>query len=161
MEEVWKAIPEMEHYEASSLGRIRSLKGKGVVLSQHLRGGKILYLCVSFNNKASYVHRLIATAFIANPDSLPCVRHLDDDQFNNVPSNLLWGTHTDNMNDKLKVLHTLYDKHGKAHSFYNTTQWCKDNKPTMAKGFGKSHIDEVILGTRKSAYGYTLNKGII
>ena len=43
-----------------------------------------------------YIHRLVAEAFIPNPNHLPYVRHLDDDRDNNAVENLAWGTQKDN-----------------------------------------------------------------
>ena len=46
------------------------------------------------------IHRLLAKAFIANPDNLPCVLHWDDDPLNNDLGNLRWGTMTENIKDR-------------------------------------------------------------
>jgi len=49
-----------------------------------------------------YVHRLVAEAFIPNPEGLPFVRHLDDNPANNAASNLAWGTRSDNGVDAVR-----------------------------------------------------------
>lgn len=41
-------------------------------------------------------HRLIANAFIPNPDNLPCINHIDGNKLNNQLSNLEWATYSDN-----------------------------------------------------------------
>lgn len=43
------------------------------------------------------IHRLIAEAFIPNPNNLPVAHHLDHDKLNNDPSNLKWVSHRDNI----------------------------------------------------------------
>jgi len=48
------------------------------------------------------IHRLVAEAFIPNPDNLPFVCHRDDDVMNCTVQNLFWGTHKDNMKDRQK-----------------------------------------------------------
>lgn len=47
-----------------------------------------------------YLHRLIAEAFIPNPDNKPCIDHIDRNPLNNSISNLRWCTHTENMNNE-------------------------------------------------------------
>lgn len=42
------------------------------------------------------IHRLVAEAYIPNPNNLPIVMHLDDNLLNNIVSNLKWGTHKEN-----------------------------------------------------------------
>lgn len=42
------------------------------------------------------IHRLVAEAYIPNPNNLPIVMHLDDNPLNNIVSNLKWGTHKEN-----------------------------------------------------------------
>jgi hypothetical protein len=53
------------------------------------------------------VHRIVARAFVPNPDGLPCVRHLDGDKANNSAANIAWGTYRDNEEDKRR--HGTYD----------------------------------------------------
>ena len=110
MVEVWKAIPGHEGiYEVSNLGRVRSLdrikrngkrmKGRIVKLQEHSNTGYVaigLYkdgLC-----KMSLVHRLVASAFIPNPNNLPEINHKDEDKTNNQADNLEWCNRTYNNN---------------------------------------------------------------
>lgn len=48
-----------------------------------------------------YLHRLVALAYIPNPNSYPIVRHLDDIGTHNTVNNLRWGTQKDNVNDSI------------------------------------------------------------
>ena len=50
--------------------------------------------------RTATVHRLVAEAFVPNPDNLPFIRHRDDNPLNASASNLLWGTPQDNARDK-------------------------------------------------------------
>lgn len=106
MEEVWKDIPGYEGiYQISNFGRVKSLER----YVRHCRGGnkiikeKILkprvvaegYLQISLCGnifKEELIHRLVAKAFIPNPDNLPQVNHKDENKQNNRVDNLEWCT---------------------------------------------------------------------
>ena len=60
-----------------------------------------LTLCNAAGHTKKRVHRIVAEAFHPNPDSLPCVRHLNSDPSDNSASNLAWGTYADNEADKI------------------------------------------------------------
>lgn len=62
------------------------------------RGGKYKIVTIEVDGKQyrEYVHRLIATKFIPNPDNKSCVNHIDGNGHNNHPSNLEWVTHSEN-----------------------------------------------------------------
>lgn len=114
MEEIWKDIPNFEGlYQVSNLGNVRVLdryvnsairnndkvKRKGKILKQYNKRG---YLQVSLikNYKRYYftVHRLVAMAFLPNPDNLPQINHKDENPLNNNLSNLEWCTAKYNCN---------------------------------------------------------------
>lgn len=104
MNEEWKAIPEFKgYYEASNLGRIRSIErtvrsGKGykAIPSTILKpsigewGYEIVCLSVNGTRYTRRVNRLIAQTFIENPDNLPQVNHKDGIKTNNCVDNLEW-----------------------------------------------------------------------
>lgn len=119
MEEIWKAIPGYEgYYEASTLGRIRSIariaKGRwgysyrsSHVLSQNNVHDGYCQVKFSINGKKTQplVHRLVATTFIANPYNLPQVNHKDGNPMNNHVDNLEWCTASENSVHRCRVLH--------------------------------------------------------
>ena len=108
MEEVWKSLKGLvmcgDFYEVSSLGKVRSIarvitdsigrtkvkKGRElkprVLKSGHLR----VALCKDTMQKDFLVHRLVALAFIPNPENMPCINHKDECPSNNKKDNLEW-----------------------------------------------------------------------
>lgn len=108
MEEVWKDIEGYEgKYQVSNLGRVRSLPRPKTSRNAHgeftfTTKPKILkafeqnggYQRISFgkgkDKVAIFVHRLVAQAFIPNPDNLPHINHKDENPKNNRADNLEW-----------------------------------------------------------------------
>lgn len=96
--EIWKPVVGYEgFYEVSNLGRVKTLYYNRLLTQAKDKYGyyKVnLYL----NGKAkSYtVHRLVALAFVDNPDGKPCVGHKDETTTNNFASNLEWVTWAEN-----------------------------------------------------------------
>lgn len=117
MTEIWKDVSEFEGlYEVSNLGRVRSIdriivRRNGILLP--LRG-KILLQYEKYGNStiprlqvnlskegkcySKTVSRLVAKAFIPNPDNLPQVNHKDENPANNCVDNLEWCTGAYNHN---------------------------------------------------------------
>jgi len=105
MEEcIWKDIEDFEDYQVSTLGEVRRLrKGKWVECKIATIWRGYLQVALQEGRKKQVVrrvHRLVAEAFIPNPNNLPIVLHLDDNPSNNNVDNLRWGTHMDNINDR-------------------------------------------------------------
>lgn len=103
--EQWKTIEGHPNYEVSNLGNVRS-KDKYITTKKgwkYLSKGKTLkpwfasYLTVQLtNNKRATIHRLVAQAFIPNPDNKAEVNHIDGNKRNNCVSNLEWVTRSEN-----------------------------------------------------------------
>lgn len=107
MSEEWKPVVGYEgYYEVSSLGRVRSLPRDydmpsyvGNIYSYHHKGrvlkqtpNKSGYFTVCLCRKTVAVHRLVAMAFVPNPNNLQCVNHKDENPKNNHADNLEWCT---------------------------------------------------------------------
>lgn len=62
-----------------------------------------------------YRHRLVAEAYIPNPENKPCVCHKDNNRANNKVDNLYWGTHKENMHQAVLdgSYHSGWDKRGR------------------------------------------------
>ena len=106
MLELWKPIAGYEGlYEVSSLGNIASLNyaGKKGIRKNMVPGADkdgYLQVALSKNGKVVWrkVHRLVAKAFIDNPDNLPQINHKDENVKNNTVDNLEWCTGKYNVN---------------------------------------------------------------
>ena len=99
--EVWRDIPGYErHYQASTSGKIRSVKREPHILKTVYQpnGYERVSLWLGGEKKNKMVHRLVAAAFIANPENCTDINHMDEDKANNDVSNLEWCDHRYNMN---------------------------------------------------------------
>ncbi|MDD5363601.1 MAG: NUMOD4 motif-containing HNH endonuclease [Ignavibacteria bacterium] len=99
--EIWKDIPDYEGiYKASNLGNIKSLKNKKEKILSPAINDKGYYKVVLYKNKIKKTklgHRLVAIAFIPNPENKPEVNHKDGNPLNNNIDNLEWNTKLENV----------------------------------------------------------------
>lgn len=131
MVEVWKPIVGYEgRYEVSNLGMVRQGE-KSVSQYKDGKGYLRVFLCKDGKQRNVKVHRLVALAFIPNPDNLPCVNHKDEVKTNNQVDNLEWCDWKYNINygtGKYRAAMTHWvavigtDKEGNEHRFASIQQ---------------------------------------
>lgn len=112
-EEIWKSLEFVDcpGYEVSNLGRVRNIKVKTKRIIKGFLNRKVhpyrqVLLCTSENKpKAFRVGRLVALAFVPNPDPINklFVDHIDGDSLNDVATNLRWVTASENMRNPITV----------------------------------------------------------
>ena len=116
--ESWKKIKEYDNYLISDQGRVFNFK-----YNRFLKPGKDRYgyfqviLCKNGVRKFYIIHRLVALAFIPNPENKRTVNHIDGIKMNNLVSNLEWNTQSENVQ----------------HSYDNGLKDAKGTKNGMAK----------------------------
>lgn len=111
MEEIWKDVKGFEgFYQVSNLGRVKSLKrtiirknGKTFFVRERIlkttndhSGYPYVTLIILKNKVLKPVHRLVAEAFIPNPENKPCIDHIDCVRTNARVENLRWVTYSEN-----------------------------------------------------------------
>lgn len=150
--EVWKDCKGYEGlYQVSNLGRVWSVKSQRVLKPA---GDEYLHVCLTAKNgklKNEKVHRLVALAFIDNPDQFPCVNHKDEDKKNNCVDNLEWCSYQYNnaygTRNKKKIVQLTLD--GEYVATFNSV-----NSAAEAVNRGRTAITECLKGRNKSCAGY-------
>lgn len=126
MTEVWKPVKDFEGlYEVSTLGRVKSLTRRVYrsdgrllqtkaerILKQNTQRYSFVVLCKDGKTFPKFVHRLVAEAFIPNPEDKPVVDHIDTNSTNNEVTNLRWATISENCLNPLTREHNSKSKQG-------------------------------------------------
>lgn len=170
MEEIWKDVVGWEGlYQVSNLGKVKSLKrfckdrwGNDKVVPERILklkkkdcGYLATHLRDAANGRESWpsAHRLVAEAFIPNPNNLPTVNHIDAVKDNNRTDNLEWASHKEQMqhardNNLLQIRgNTLYSPElkQKAKDYYDNNDISIRKLATMF-GFSQTVAAKAVRG---------------
>lgn len=141
-----KQIAYNENYLITTSGEVINSK-TGRVLKPNDNGHG--YLQIRMGSKNYYIHRLVAEAFIPNPDNLPEVDHIDTDKSNNSVENLRWVTRKENQNNPLTLAKkkrvAQFTKDGE---FIKEYRCAKDAADEL--GINDKSINRVCHGDRKT-----------
>ena len=152
IKEIWKDKKDYEgHYQVSNCGRVKSIKfGKERILKPvpNSFGYLFVNLCKDGKVKAFTVHRLVAEAFIPNPNNYKEVNHKDEDKSNNVVTNLEWCDRKYNCNygtrtEKCSKPVLQYTLDGESVREWESTAECSRN------GFNQGAVAACCLGKLK------------
>ena len=181
--EEWRNVVGYENfYMVSSFGRIFSLKRtihrkngscynvKSKILSPRIsshNGILYAYICLRNNGtrKVVAIHRLVAQAFIPNPNSYPEVDHIDRNGINNNVDNLRWCTRSMNMNnEKTKIVVSISRHRRKLPTLYKPVvqldgnkvmnTFCSITEASKSTGYSSGAIVTVCKGRRNTHKGY-------
>lgn len=179
LNEVWKDIKGYEGlYQVSNFGRVKSV----VKILPHYKGGtritKERILSIYINNYGYYqvglkvnacekmflVHRLVAEAFIPNPNNYPCVNHKSEVKTDNRVENLEWCDYQYNSNygtrnQRISLIKREYHPKAKAIKQFDLDEnlireWKSINEVKRENNYDTSAISRCCKGKYKTAYGY-------
>lgn len=174
MEEVWKDVKGYEgRYQVSNFGNVMSLNyrrtGKRKLLTPKINNDGRLWVALAGNGKPKpmLIHRLVATAFIENPNNYPQINHIDENPKNNCVENLEWCTQEYNIGyyyeryrEDAKRKKYRHGKHMNKAVIQETKdgrfvrKWNNSRQTRAELGWNDWSIAECCRGNRKTAYGY-------
>lgn len=164
IKEEWRPVVGYEGlYEVSNTGKVNSLnyhreKIKKPLIIHDSNGYKFVFLYKNGSPKRGLIHRLVAMAFIPNPDKLPIINHKDENPSNNCVENLEWCT------AKYNVIYGTCRKRASLKKSKKVIQFTSDGemvaqyssfKEAQEKtGFQYTNISKVCRGLREFCGGY-------
>ena len=164
VEEIYKDIKDLEgKYQVSNFGNVLSLNyhrtGKPKLLKPKVNKHGYLHVGLWKNRKRKWfdVHRLVAEAFIPNPDNLPQINHKDENKTNNSVYNLEWVTAKENSNHGTRNKRMAKTKSKKVLQFTLDGEFIREWPSTQEcgrNGFSQSYVAACCRGEYKQAYNY-------
>lgn len=185
--EIWRDVKGYENiYQVSNLGRVKSLERRIKTINNgtecykficerilkqktSYQGYKIVLLCNNGNRKYYSVHRLVATAFIPNPNNKPCIDHCNCIKSDNRICNLRWCTIKENNNNPLTLISKSKSRKGikqrpevtkkrlkKVYQYTIDGELVKiwNSVKEAQKEYNNTHIADCARGERNKCVGY-------
>ena len=162
--EIWRNIKDYPDYQVSNMGRVKSLNynrtGKEKILKNIKNNFGYLYvrLCKDGKQKNYTIHRLVATAFIDNPNNYPIINHINEDKTDNRVENLEWCTQQYNINFGTSIERAAKNRSIPVLQFTKegelVRKWESATQVERELGYNLSHISECCKGKRKTCGGY-------
>lgn len=151
--EIFKEIEGYENYQISNYGTVKSLKfGKERILKPAKNSSGYLYVILSKQGKVKnhYIHRLVARAFLLNPNNYPIINHKNEIKTDNRVENLEFCDAKYNIN-----YGTAIEKRSKQVLCVETgVIYPSTNEAQRQLGFNNGNISSACNGRYKQAYGF-------
>lgn len=148
--EIWKLCEDFPMYEVSNKGQVRNKNTKKIL--KPAGGENYQQYCLKKDGKAynEYGHRLVAKAFVPNPNNYNIVHHKDSKRWNNDAENLEWVDHSEHVSSHKKGNHWKWsaDAKGRVWSEENKAKRSKQYKAYAQTEAGKAHIDKWLSAMR-------------
>lgn len=155
-EEVWKVVESHPEFEVSSTGKIRNNKTKTIINGHKVCGYIRIGLGKKYGkNKTIAAHRLIAEAFIPNPENKPQVDHIDNIKHHNNVENLRWVTQEENIqnNWKYRKANNIKPKRRKIVCVETNKIYNSYRKAAADYNIHNKRIYDVLVGFQQTAGG--------
>lgn len=147
----WRPIKNYGNYEISNTGKIINLKRSKVLIeSVSVYGYCLVTLCQNNIRVSKRVHRLVAQAFIPNPEGKPQINHIDGNKLHNHTTNLEWTTPQENMDHAYET--KLNTSIGEGHGCVVLTE---NDVRNIRDSYSKSTVSQAELGR---SYGVSRNQ---
>lgn len=156
--EIWKEVPNSDgKYKVSNQGRVMSYftKDRPIILKPDNTNSGYLQVTLYMPERIRLkVHRLVAMAFIPNPDNLPQINHKDENKLNNCADNLEWCTAKYNANYGSHNKKVALARCKKIRCVETDMRFNSIMEAADYFGFDFSHIAKVCRGVWKTCHGY-------